>query len=520
MTSKKTPSKAVIYCRVSSLKQVKEGHGLESQESRCREFAKHKNYQVIEVFYDEGISGSLIERPSMQKMLSFLEQQPEPCIVLIDDISRLARGLEAHIQLRTTISSAGGLLESPSIEFGDDSDSRLVENLLASVSQHSRQKNTEQVINRMRARALNGYWISNPSTGYRFEMIDGHGKLLVRDEPVASIVQEALEGFASGRFESQSEVKCFLEAQAGFPKNRNGEVHYQRVSDLLSRVLYAGYIKLPTWGIHLQPAKHEPLISYDTFLRIQKRLNSHAKAPARKDINDDFPLRGFVTCGCCNKPMTSCWSQSSTKKKYAYYLCAQKGCELKGKSIPRNKVEDEFEQLLQDVIPSQNLFYLAVDMFRDLWKHRQTRFEANGVAFEKEKSTTTLKIEKLVNRILDSNSPTLIETYEKAIQNLESNKARLSEKMHNNEQKLPDFDKTFRTAMKFLSNPHKLWLSESMEDKRTALKLVFAGKLQYDRNEGFRTPSMSLPFLVTGDIEGGRYEMVGPPRFERGTCRL
>ncbi len=39
--------KAVIYCRVSSPKQVKEGHGLQSQETRCREYAKHKGYKVI-----------------------------------------------------------------------------------------------------------------------------------------------------------------------------------------------------------------------------------------------------------------------------------------------------------------------------------------------------------------------------------------------------------------------------------------------------------------------------------------
>lgn len=39
-----------------------------------------------------------------------------------------------------------GKLESPSIEFGEDSDSILVENLLASVSQHRRQKSFYHLI--------------------------------------------------------------------------------------------------------------------------------------------------------------------------------------------------------------------------------------------------------------------------------------------------------------------------------------------------------------------------------------
>jgi site-specific DNA recombinase len=122
----------------------------------------------------------------------------EQIVVIIDDISRLARGLKAHLELRMAIQQAGGVLQSPSIEFGDDSDSQLVENLLASVSQHQRQKNAEQVKNRMRARLMSGYWILCPPRGYKMEKMDGHGKMLVRDEPLASIIQEGLGGLCLG----------------------------------------------------------------------------------------------------------------------------------------------------------------------------------------------------------------------------------------------------------------------------------------------------------------------------------
>lgn len=37
---------AVIYYRVSSAKQVKEGHGLQSQEARCRDHARSMGYHV------------------------------------------------------------------------------------------------------------------------------------------------------------------------------------------------------------------------------------------------------------------------------------------------------------------------------------------------------------------------------------------------------------------------------------------------------------------------------------------
>ena len=206
-------TRTVIYARVSSAAQVRKGQGLGSQETRCREFARMKGYSVDRVFIDEAISGGITTRPGMQTMLSYLgEHSPaQSFVVIIDDISRLARDIKAHLELREAIAGAGARLESPSVEFGEDSDSILVENLLASVSQHQRQKNAEQTKNRMRARAMNGYWVFWAQRGYKFEHQPGQGKVLVRDEPIASIVQEALEGFASGRFGSQVEVKRFLE---------------------------------------------------------------------------------------------------------------------------------------------------------------------------------------------------------------------------------------------------------------------------------------------------------------------
>lgn len=39
-----TPQKAVIYCRVSDPKQKHEGHGLESQAHRCRQFVEENGF--------------------------------------------------------------------------------------------------------------------------------------------------------------------------------------------------------------------------------------------------------------------------------------------------------------------------------------------------------------------------------------------------------------------------------------------------------------------------------------------
>ena len=470
-------------------------------------YAKYKGYEVTQVFKDD-MSGSLINRPGMQAMLAYLKKQKrEPHVVIIDDISRLARGLEAHLQLRSAIGKAGGILESPSIEFGEDSDSMLVENLLASVSQHQRQKNSEQTKNRMRARLQNGYWVFQAPIGYRYERVSGHGKMLVRDEPTASIIQEALEGFESGRFQAQVEVKRFLESHPEYHCDNSGEVRNQRVTELLIRSIYAGYVEALNWDVDLRPGHHQPIISYATFRKNQNRLNGGAKAPARKDLNLDFPLRGFVICGDCGAPLTACWS-SGRNVRYPYYYCFAKTCTSYGKMIKRDDdLEGEFENLLKALNPTEGLFILARMMFEDLWNHRLHSQKSRVQSLTAEIAKFDKKIDQLLDRIVAAESTSVIRAYEKRIKDMEAQKLEYKEKIAFCGKPVKGFDETFRTVMEFLSKPHKIWCSERLEDKRAVLKLTFSDRLAYKKNEGFRTVKTALPFNLLADFSGRKNTM-------------
>lgn len=139
---------------------------------------------------------------------------------------------------------------------------------------------------RREARMKAGYWCFQLPHGYITHKTKEHGKLMLRHEPVASQIQEAIEGYASGRFQGRAEVKRFLEHQPELPKLRSGEVTHQRVYDIQTNPRYAGYLTMKNWNIHLEPAKHEPLVSYSTFQRVQERLKGKAYAPARKDISE------------------------------------------------------------------------------------------------------------------------------------------------------------------------------------------------------------------------------------------
>lgn len=340
--------------------------------------------------------------------------------------------------------------------------------------------------------------------------------MLVRDEPYASIIQEALQSLASGRFTTQSEVKRFLESQPDYPHDRKGEVHFERVAELVSRPLYAGYVEAPNWGVSLRPGRHEGLITFAEYQKIQERLKSQANAPGRKDLDRDFPLRGAVLCADCGNSLTAGWSKGR-KVSYPYYLCYRKGCAGYGRSIKRGVIEGEFAALLKSLQPTPELFRAGRKMFEKIWNHRLATGETRRRSLKDELGTIEKQVEQFLDRIADADAPAIITAYENRIRKLEEERIVLKEKIAACGRPLRSFDQTLRTAFDFLENPVKLWVSDRIEDKRTVLKLVFADRLTYVRNEGFRTANLALPFKALVDFSEGGKEMVPrrglePPR--------
>jgi len=333
--NKQETQSAVIYARVSSLKQAKEGNGKDSQITRCSYFAQSRGYNVIATFTDD-MTGRKVRRPGMDAMLGFLRQdKKQKYIVIIDDVSRLARSVKAHIKLKEEIEQAGGILKCPSVSFGSDSDAQLNENIQISMSQHFSEKNREQMIHRTTARLMNGYYVDSiPPRGFKYSHKDDNR--IIRNEPLATIVQTALEGFASGRFGAIGEVRQYLQDQPEFPKTRYGEITHQKARDILTQPCYAGMVGRPSWDIPMKRGVHAPLISYQTFQKIQDLLTGKARVANRTDIKEDFILRGAVCCADCDNPLTAAWSKSGSGKKHPYYMCFKKGCESYRKSIRRD----------------------------------------------------------------------------------------------------------------------------------------------------------------------------------------
>jgi site-specific DNA recombinase len=235
-------------------------------------------------------------------------------------------------------------------------------------------------------------------------------------------------------------------------------------------------------------------------------------SPARTNISEQFALRGFVDCGCCGKPMSSCLSKGRYDY-YPYYLCHTKGCEAYGKSVRKDVIEGEFEALLQTLRPTKGLFDLASEIFKDVWNARVKQAKSHIQHFEGELKKLEQKADVFLERVIQADTAFMIKTYEEKLQNIEAEKVLVREKIASHGRPQRSFEESFRTALEFLQNPYKLWVSGLFSDKQAVLKLAFAGNLSYVRNEGFRTTNIAKPFNFIKDLADSatiNKEMVEP----------
>ncbi len=137
--------RALIYCRVSSQRQVAEGHGLESQEKLCRNYAKSKDYFVEKVFPEEGIMGELFDRPKMKELLEYLDEHIENnYIVIFDDLKRFSRDVAVHFKLKSEIYGRGGRVESPNFKFEDTPEGKYIETIIVATGELEKNQNKRQ----------------------------------------------------------------------------------------------------------------------------------------------------------------------------------------------------------------------------------------------------------------------------------------------------------------------------------------------------------------------------------------
>lgn len=500
-----TKKLAVIYTRVSSDKQIQEGTGLETQETLCREKAEQLGYTILKVFSDGGISGKDLEnRPGVLNLLDFLKNSKDSITIFTYDTDRLSRDTGDFIKIRSIIHTNNHMLITiKNGLIGQDSTSNLISTVISAVGQCEREKNAERSKTNMKTIVSEGYWLFKEPIGLKkcMEKKSDKYRWLIRKEPEASIIQEALEKFATAELQTQTDVANFLKTKFEFHdiKKRNW---FDLAKRILTEEKYSGYFEYKPWGVPYQKGKIEALITPETFKIIQQRLKGkeRVKHTIYNKNDERFPLRGLILCPYCGKPITGSLTKGGT---FPYYQCQNRHCA--GKRLVNVKpslLHADFESLLKNITPSDDFINTAKTQALSIYQACYDNIKNDNKLKKFRINQIDNEIDNCFEKYKNTSSSIFIQKLEEQVNKLESEKQHIEAELNNSTNiEIMPFDEAFTYVEEFIKNPLKLWQQSDIFMKRQIYKLTFEEKLSYDKQNKFSEPKLSPIFKMIHNVK-------------------
>ena len=88
--------RAALYIRVSTLEQAQEGYSIGEQKERLIAYCKAKDWIIADIYVDGGYTGSNLNRPGIQKLMSETDKFD---LVLVYKLDRLSRSQKDTLYL-------------------------------------------------------------------------------------------------------------------------------------------------------------------------------------------------------------------------------------------------------------------------------------------------------------------------------------------------------------------------------------------------------------------------------------
>jgi site-specific DNA recombinase len=477
---------AVIYVRVSTKEQT-ENLSLPTQLHACEEYCKRQGYEVLERFKEEGESAKTTDRTELQNLLKYCRtHKGKVNFVVVYNLTRFAREKYDHFALRALLKSLGISLRSATEPIDDTSTGKLMEGVLAAFAQFDNDVRSDRTRAGMRAALELGRWTFPAPLGY-LNAPKWSGKSLIPDPERATFVTQAFEDFATGRFTKQEILTRVT--LLGLRTRRGLVLSPQSLGQVLRNSIYIGMIESPEYGVSTR-GDFDPLVKETTFYRAQAILDGRVQVAGPRERNHpDFPLRGFVRCECCGRPLTGSWSKGRNGR-YAYYHC-QRQC--RAVNVSKGKLEGLFVDELALLQPTAGYMRLVKDRVLYVWRQLTSEVKDRAAEIERRVKAIQQKLDRLDEAFLYAQAIDLT-SYERQRDKLREELTLSQIDHHADSIEELDVEGILAFAERVLPRASDLWVQASLNQKQRLQQLFFPEGIGFDGNRFNRTAA-TAPFF-------------------------
>ena len=342
---------AVLYARVSSKEQEREGFSIPAQLKLLREYAARNDFRLAREFVDVE-TAKTTGRQNFEEMVKFFKHDRGCRILLVEKTDRLYRNLKDAVTLEDLDLEIHLVKEGQVISKEAKSQTKLIHGMHLVLARHYIENLREEVKKGMREKAEQGMYPGRAPFGYRNNTSERKIEIHSQNAPIAMRIFEL---YASGKH-SLSELRRIIRAETGKVLSR------AHLHTTLTNPFYVGNF---LWGGKLYRGTHDIFIDPTLFDRVQAVLAGHNKP---KYCKQEIAFRGLLTCAEDNCAITA----ERKKGKYVYYRCtgyrgrcatprfreeeisAKLGEVLKGIHIPDEVLAALQQSLTQDHVRLEN----------------------------------------------------------------------------------------------------------------------------------------------------------------------
>ncbi|GAA4334475.1 recombinase family protein [Flaviaesturariibacter amylovorans] len=489
--------RVILATRVSSDEQAK-GYSLQNQEEALNAYCTKEGHEVAAIFREDH-SAKNFNRPEFKKLLQFLKANKGKIdLLLVTTWCRFSRNLTESFSMIDRLKRLG--VEVQAIE--QPMDLSIPENLMMlsvylAIPDIDNRRRSMKITAGVRSAKKEGRWLGVPPFGYK-TVWDEKGTSRIEPGPMAELVKKAFTLVAQGK--TQAEVRERLKKDGKYFSRST-------FSQLIRNRVYVGEVRVKNEdkSTYFVKGIHVPLVSADLFTRAQValdgRLISRGFVKAKSE-RPDFPLRGAILCGNCQKPLTG--SASKGRNGYhAYYHCNH--ChEVR---LRASTVHEQVEAILEEIRLSKNAATLYKMMLSQLLKKESTVKVRPKEKIEEDIRKNEERVRNIEEDYFDRKVDA--ETFNRMQLRLKTEREKLQAELSSQTAEQYPMQDLLKKGLSVLEHLPALYNRADIHQKKDILGSIFPEKLHFSKNE-CRTARINEALrLILAMDAGSRHKKTG-----------
>lgn len=397
--------RAVAYCRVSTNKE-EQLDSLESQQKFFLEYAVKNEYELIHIYADEGKSGTKIK--NRKQLIQLLEDAGKSSfdVVLIKDISRLARNTVDFLTSIRKLKALNVKVIFVNYDQTSSDSSEFMLTMLSAIAQEESANTSKRVRFGKKQNAELG---RVPNLVYGYDKIPGDYFHLAINQKEKVIVQKIFDMYTEENLGTGT-IAQKLNNQ-GIRTKRGCLFTQTGIKRILSNKIYTGTIVNGKEEVHdfltgERRAKEENqwivikrpelmIVNNETFQKAERLMKSRSAAFLKegKKQQSKYIFSQLLVCRECSAALRRI--TRTYKNTYHNWVCATRN--IKGKSACQNACSVDEKELTNKIL--EYMFYILCEHNQIIRKALQDYYIQKGKVVHSEANESanlSKRIEKLI----------------------------------------------------------------------------------------------------------------------------